>query len=97
MQPASLHISYKDHIMLTTVKKNSYDGSDVWSDQVVSVKRSYKTQYQGKEKEEGKRKDWKTTSKRGPVSISTAVRELPKNVRDGIRLSPMSTVVPLRP
>ena len=31
------------------------------------------------------------------VSISTAVREQPNTVKDGRRLSPMSTVVPLRP
>ena len=50
----------------------------MWSDQVAYAKRSYKAQYQGKEKEEGKRKDGKTTSESGPVSTSTAVREQPK-------------------
>ena len=55
------------------------------------------TKYQGKEKEAGKRKDGKTTSESGPVSTSTAVREQPKTVRDGRRLSPMPAVVPLRP
>ena len=60
-------------------------------------KDSYKAQYQGKEKEEGKIKDGKTTSESGPVSTSTAVREQPKTVRDGRRLSSMSTVVPLGP
>ena len=69
----------------------------MWSDQVASVKRSYKAQYQGKEKEEGKRKDGKTTSESGPVSTSTAVREQLKTVRDGRRVSPMSAVAPLRP
>ena len=64
------------------------------SDQVASVKRSYKAQYQGKEKEEGKRKYGKTTSEIEPVSTSTAVREQPRTVRDGRRLS---AVVPLRP
>ena len=82
---------------LTTVKKGSYDGSDMWSEQVVSAKRSYKAQYQGKEKEEGKRKDGKITLESGLVSTSTAVREQPKTVRDGRRLSPVSAVVPLRP
>ena len=42
------------------------------------AKRSYKAPYQGKENEEGKRKDGKTTSESGPVSTSTAVREQPK-------------------
>ena len=51
----------------------------------------------GKRKGEGKRKDGKTTSKIGPVSTSTAVREQPRTVRDGRRLSPMSAVAPLRP
>ena len=60
-------------------------------------KHSYKAQYQGKEKEEGKIKDGKTTLESGPVSTSTAVREQPKTVRDGRRLSSMSTVVPLGP
>ena len=78
------------------MKKGNYDGSDMWSDQVASLKRSYKAQYQGKENEEGKRKDGKTTSESGPVSTSTAVREQPKTVTDGRRLSPMSAVVPLR-
>ena len=36
-----------------------------------------------------KEKMRKTTSKRGPVSTSTAVREQPRTVRDGRRLSPM--------
>ena len=48
-------------------------------------------------KEEDKRKDGKTTSKSGLVSTSTAVREQPRTVRGGIRLSPMSAVLPLRP
>ena len=77
------------------MKKGSYNDSDTWSDQVASVKRSYKAQYQENEKEEAKRKDGKITSESGPVSISTAVREQPRTVRDGRRLSPMSTVVPL--
>ena len=53
---------------------------------MASAKRSYKAQYQGKEKEEGKRKDGKTTSESGPVSTSTAVREQPKTVRDGRKI-----------
>ena len=57
---------------------------------MTSAKRSYK--YQGREKEEGQRKYGKTTSESGPVSISTPVREQPKTVRYGRRLSPMSTV-----
>ena len=64
---------------------------------MASRKRSYKLQYQGKEKEEGKRKDGKTTSKSGPVSISTAVTQQPKTVRDGRRLSPMSTTTMMAP
>ena len=56
-------------------------------------KRSYKAQYQGQEKEEGKIRYGKTTSDSGPVSTATAGREQPKPVRDGRRLSPMSTVV----
>ena len=51
---------YED--ILITVKKRSYDGSDMRPDHVASAKRSYKAQYQGKEKDEGKRKDVKTTS-----------------------------------
>ena len=50
-----------------------------------------------RKKEEGKIKDGKTTSESGPVSISTAVREQPRTVRYGRRLSPMSAVAPLRP
>ena len=42
---------------LTTVKKGSYDGSDMWPNQVASAKRLCKAQYQGKEKEESIRKD----------------------------------------
>ena len=57
---------------------------------MASAKRSYKAQYQGKENEEGKRKDGKRTSESGQVSTSTAVREQPKAVRDGRRLSPMA-------
>ena len=41
---------------------------------MASAKRSYKAQYHGKEKEEGKRKDGKTTSESGPVPTSTAVK-----------------------
>ena len=85
---------YED--ILTTVEKRSYDGSDMWSDQLASAKRSYKAQYQGNENGEGKRKDGKITSKSGPVSISKSVIEQPKTVRDDSRLSPMSIVVPLR-
>ena len=88
-------IKYKrpNEVILTTVKQGNYDGSD----QVAAVKRSYKPQYQGKEKEEGKRKDGKTTSESGPVSTSTTVREQHRTVSGGRRLSPMSSVVPLRP
>ena len=93
----SMHENTSSHRSLRTVKKGSYDGSDMWSYQVASAKRSRNAQYQGKEKEEGKRKDRKTASESGPVSTSTAVREQPKTVRDGIRWSPMSIVVPLRP
>ena len=64
---------------------------------MASVKRSYNAQYQGKEKGEDKRKDGKITSKSGPVSTSKTVKEQPRTVRDGRRLSPMSAVVPLRP
>ena len=39
-------------VILSTVKKGNYDGSDIWLDQVAYVKRSYKAQCQGKE--EGK-------------------------------------------
>ena len=51
--------------IFVTVKKGNYDGSDMWSDKVSSVKRSYKARYEGKEKEEGKRKDGKITSESG--------------------------------
>ena len=53
---------------------------------------AYKGQYQGGKKGEDKIKDGKTTSQSGSVSTSTAVREQPRTVRDGRRLSPMSTV-----
>ena len=86
---------YED--LLTTMKKGSYDGSDTWPDQVASAKWSYKALYQGKERGDDKIKDAKTTSKSGPVSTSTAVREQPRTVRDGRRSSPMSAVVLLRP
>ena len=46
----------------------------MWSDQGASAKRSYKAQFQRKESE-GKRKDGKTTSEIGQVSISTAVED----------------------
>ena len=46
--------------------------------EVASANKWYKIQYQGKEKEERKRKDGKTTSESGSVSSSTAVREQPK-------------------
>ena len=55
---------YKEIHLLKTVKKGDYDGSDMWSDRVASVKRSYKAQYEGKE--EGK-KDGKITSESGPA------------------------------
>ena len=77
------------------MKKGSYDGSHMRSDHVASANRSYKAPYPGREKEEGKIKDGKITSKSGPVSTSTAVREQAMTLRDGRRLSPMSTVVPL--
>ena len=48
-------------------------------------------------KEEDKKKDGKTSSENGLAYTSTAVREQPRTVRDGRRLSPMSAVVPLRP
>ena len=79
-----LHIAYKDHIT-----------NEIVCTQIQT--RSYKGHYQGKEKGEDKRKDGKITSKSGPVSTSTTVKEQPRTVRDGRRLSPMSAVVPLRP
>ena len=39
---------------------------------MASVERSYKAQYQGKEKGEDKRKDGKITSKCGPVTFGMA-------------------------
>ena len=39
--------------IIPTVNKGNDDGSDMLSEQVVSVRRSYKAQWQGKGKEEG--------------------------------------------
>ena len=85
-----------EYILIITVKKEATTVRTCDQIKWSLQKRSYKAQYQGKEKEEGKRKDGKTKSESGQVSISTAVREQPKTVRNGRRLSPMSTVVPLR-
>ena len=85
---------YED--LLITVKKNrrSYDGSD--TDQIKwPLQKVLQGTAPGKRKKEGKITDEKTTSKIGPVSTSTAVREQAKTVRDGRRSSPMSAVVPL--
>ena len=60
-------IKYKQPEILTTVKNGNYDGLDMWSDQVTSVKRSCKAQYRGKGKEEGKIKDGRITSENGPA------------------------------
>ena len=95
-----LHISY-DHITNEIVCKKTQAAIGPYKDILTTVKKRKlrwfgHVQYQGKEEEEGKRKDGKTTSESGPVSTSTAVREQPKTVRDGRRLSPMSAVVPLR-
>ena len=83
--------------ILTTVKKIKLR----WFGHVIRSSDLCKKIVQGttvlvrKEKEESKSYDGKTISENGPVSISTAVREQPKTVRDCRRLSPMSTVVPL--
>ena len=71
-----------------------YDGFDVWVDQVASVNISYKVHYQVKGKEEDKRKDGKlkVTSESGQAYTWATVREQPRTVRDGRRLSPVLAV-----
>ena len=87
---------YED--LLTTVKKRKLR----WFGHVTRSNGLCKKVLQGtvglgKEKGEDKRKDGKITSKSGPVSTSTTVKEQPRTLSDGRRLSPLSAVVPLRP
>ena len=86
---------YED--LLTTVKKRKLR----WFGHVTRssglCKKVLQGTVPGEKKGEDKRKDGKITSKSGPVSTSTTVKEQLRTVRDGRRLSPMSAVVPLCP